>query len=160
MAQVVAVAARIPRHAVERLGSTALVGGADDDGVVAAPAVRVGVLVGGGAEERTFFFEELDDDGVGFEDGEVFVGLGDSFATICAGVALEARCEASDDRPRIRIEPLVLSLPERCPSGRRSATGNRVGAERCLEGSNPFLSAQAERPGSSGPRAFSRGSVR
>jgi hypothetical protein len=30
---------------------------------------------------------------------------------------------------------------ERCPSGLRSATGNRVGAERCLAGSNPALSA-------------------
>ena len=28
------------------------------------------------AEERAFFFEQLDDDGVGFEDGEAFVGLG------------------------------------------------------------------------------------
>ncbi len=53
-----------------------LLGGADDDGVVAAPAVRVGVLEGGGAEECAFFFEEFDDDGVGFEDGEAFVGLG------------------------------------------------------------------------------------
>ena len=31
-----------------------LLGGADDDGVVAAPAVRVGVLEGGGAEEAPF----------------------------------------------------------------------------------------------------------
>ena len=30
---------------------------------------------------------------------------------------------------------------ERCPSGRRSATGNRVSAERCFAGSNPALSA-------------------
>jgi hypothetical protein len=29
---------------------------------------------------------------------------------------------------------------ERCPSGRRSATGNRVRAERCVAGSNPALS--------------------
>ena len=28
------------------------------------------------AEQRAFFFQELDDDGVGFEDGEAFVGLG------------------------------------------------------------------------------------
>ena len=38
--------------------------------------MRVGVLEGGGAEECAFFFEEFDDDGVGFEDGEAFVGLG------------------------------------------------------------------------------------
>src|SRR5207253_6701816 len=31
---------------------------------------------------------------------------------------------------------------ERCPSGLRSATGNRVRAERCVAGSNPALSAQ------------------
>ncbi len=67
-----------------------LLGGADDDGVVAAPAVRVGVLEGGGAEECAFFSEEFDDDGVGLEDGEIFVGLCDSATTICAGVALEA----------------------------------------------------------------------
>ena len=53
-----------------------LLGGAGDDGVVAAPAVGVGVLEVGGGEERAFFFEQLDDDGVGFEDGEAFVGLG------------------------------------------------------------------------------------
>ncbi len=67
-----------------------LLGGADDDGVVAAPAVRVGVLVGGGAEECAFFFEELDDDGVRFEDGEVFVGLGMVASAESAGVALAA----------------------------------------------------------------------
>ena len=67
-----------------------LLGGADDDGVVAAPAVRVGVLVCGGAEERAFLFEEFDDDGVGFEDGEAFVGLGDVATTEAAGVALAA----------------------------------------------------------------------
>jgi hypothetical protein len=32
---------------------------------------------------------------------------------------------------------------ERCPSGLRSATGNRVRAERCVAGSNPALSALA-----------------
>ncbi len=52
-----------------------LLGGADDDGVVAAPAVRIGVLEVSGAEECAFFFEELDDDWVGFEDGEVFIRL-------------------------------------------------------------------------------------
>ena len=34
---------------------------------------------------------------------------------------------------------------ERCPSGLRSATGNRVCAERCVEGSNPSLSARSGR---------------
>src|SRR2546423_5786839 len=33
------------------------------------------------------------------------------------------------------------SRTERCPSGLRSATGNRVRAERCVAGSNPALSA-------------------
>src|SRR5437667_8545898 len=42
---------------------------------------------------------------------------------------------------RVRIPPSPLRLTERCPSGLRSATGNRVRAERCVEGSNPSLSA-------------------
>ena len=67
-----------------------LLGGAHDDGVVAAPAVRVGVLVSSGAEEGVFFFKELDDDGVRFEDGEVFVGLGLVASAVSAGVALTA----------------------------------------------------------------------
>src|SRR6266536_492075 len=43
-----------------------------------------------------------------------------------------------------RLNPArVLSLgPERCPSGLRSATGNRVRAERSVAGSNPALSAR------------------
>ncbi len=36
--------------------------------------------------------------------------------------------------------------PERCPSGLRSATGNRVRAERSVAGSNPALSASVEGP--------------
>src|SRR5712691_10982387 len=36
-----------------------------------------------------------------------------------------------------------VGRPERCPSGLRSATGNRVRAERCVAGSNPALSALA-----------------
>ena len=36
---------------------------------------------------------------------------------------------------------LRFPATERCPSGRRSATGNRVSAERCFAGSNPALSA-------------------
>jgi hypothetical protein len=57
-------------------GDEPLLGGADDDGVVAAPAVRVGVLEAGRGEQRAFFLQQFDDDGVGFEDGEAFVGLG------------------------------------------------------------------------------------
>src|ERR671936_1416458 len=34
---------------------------------------------------------------------------------------------------------------ERCPSGLRSATGNRVRAERCVAGSNPALTAERAR---------------
>ncbi len=41
-----------------------------------------------------------------------------------------------------RSSPLGCSSLERCPSGRRSATGNRVRAERCVAGSNPALSAR------------------
>jgi hypothetical protein len=43
-----------------------------------------------------------------------------------------------------RFGLLVLSR-ERCPSGLRSATGNRVRAERCVAGSNPALSATKAR---------------
>src|SRR5512133_3329816 len=41
------------------------------------------------------------------------------------------------------FESLLLRFAarERCPSGLRSATGNRVRAERCVAGSNPALSA-------------------
>ena len=40
------------------------------------------------------------------------------------------------------FESLLLRFAarERCPSGLRSATGNRVRAERCVAGSNPALS--------------------
>src|SRR5204863_7640007 len=57
-------------------------------------------------------------------------------------------------RPRSRAKPLLRSpRPERCPSGRRNATGNRVPAERWVEGSNPSPSASlagldASRPAS------------
>src|SRR5262249_55337372 len=43
---------------------------------------------------------------------------------------------------RVRIPPSPPHSTERCPSGLRSATGNRVRAERCVAGSNPALSAQ------------------
>src|SRR6476661_2393542 len=42
---------------------------------------------------------------------------------------------------RVRIPPSPPRSTERCPSGLRSATGNRVRAERCVAGSNPALSA-------------------
>ena len=44
---------------------------------------------------------------------------------------------------RVRIPPSPLRSTERCPSGLRSATGNRVRAERCVAGSNPALSARS-----------------
>src|ERR1700722_9086578 len=43
---------------------------------MAAPTMGVGVLEFGGGEECAFFFEKLDDHGVGFEDREALVGLG------------------------------------------------------------------------------------
>jgi hypothetical protein len=47
--------------------------------------------------------------------------------------------EPQSDPPRPAVR---CPLPrERCPSGLRSATGNRVRAERCVAGSNPALSA-------------------
>ena len=36
----------------------------------------------------------------------------------------------------------TLDASERCPSGRRSATGNRVRGESCVAGSNPALSVR------------------
>ena len=48
-------------------------------------------------------------------------------------------------------EAATLPASERCPSGLRSATGNRVRAERCVEGSNPSLSVRL-----AGERPFSR----
>ena len=44
--------------------------------------------------------------------------------------------------PRLSAGRYPSERPERCPSGLRSATGNRVRAERCVEGSNPSLSAE------------------
>ena len=53
-----------------------LLGGAEDDGVVAAPAVRIGVLEVGGAEQRAPLFEHGDDDGIGGPDLEAVEGGG------------------------------------------------------------------------------------
>src|SRR5438552_8148597 len=47
---------------------------------------------------------------------------------------------------RVRIPPSPFRSTERCPSGLRSATGNRVRAERSVAGSNPALSASCEGP--------------
>src|SRR5581483_7178290 len=58
-----------------------------------------------------------------------------------------------------RIDGPLGTLPvrsERCPSGLRSATGNRVRAERRVAGSNPALSAYASRAGSAGSLASTR----
>ena len=51
-------------------------------------------------------------------------------------------CRRSPARPRPSSRTgYPFSAAERCPSGLRSATGNRVSAERCFAGSNPALSA-------------------
>src|SRR5580765_5505100 len=50
-----------------------LLGGAEDDGIVATPAMRIAVLVGMMAEERVVVGEKLDDDGISFEDVLAFV---------------------------------------------------------------------------------------
>ena len=51
--------------------------------------------------------------------------------------------EGSNPSFSVFAAPTLRSLPsERCPSGLRSATGNRVRAERCVAGSNPALSAR------------------
>src|SRR5204863_7511851 len=52
---------------------------------------------------------------------------------------------------------VICSRSERCPSGLRSATGNRVRAERSVAGSNPALSAS---PRLEGVHAADRGEER
>src|SRR5258707_13699219 len=65
----------------------------------------------------------------------------------CGGVAERSNAAVSKTVSGFRVRrgfkslPLRFTATERCPSGLRSATGNRVGAERCLAGSNPALSA-------------------
>src|SRR5215207_2575743 len=56
--------------------------------------------------------------------------------------------------------PLPCSTSERCPSGLRSATGNRVRAERSVAGSNPALSAVSSIPLRGDARAFSQSPAR
>ena len=64
-----------------------------------------------------------------------------------------AEREADPGRRRVRgrrhagvVPPRYpVPRPERCPSGRRSATGNRVRVERRVAGSNPALSAAVAR---------------
>ena len=51
------------------------------------------------------------------------------------------RCAPIATLGRAARKAALPACPERCPSGLRSATGNRVGGETCLEGSNPSLSA-------------------
>ena len=99
-----------------------LLGGAGDDGVVAAPAVGVGVLEVGGGEERASFFEQLDDDGVGFEDGEAFVGLG-----LASAEALGVR---SGGRRRLHTGLRAGRNACRWRSRRRRGRG-RCGRRRC-----------------------------
>ena len=82
-----------------------------------------------------------------------------------------ARCRPSrisSTRPRSRTSPRTSSSPrrgspryprprpERCPSGRRSATGNRVRVERRVAGSNPALSVGCARSGFAESRSRSR----
>ena len=55
-----------------------LLRGAEDDGMMAAPAVRVGVLQGGGGQQGAVLLEHGDDDGVGGPDGFAFKGGRDS----------------------------------------------------------------------------------
>ncbi len=60
-----------------------------------------------------------------------------------------AICERRTERTICAADPHRLYdavCSERCPSGLRSATGNRVRAERCVAGSNPALSAWKARP--------------
>ena len=55
---------------------------------------------------------------------------------------------------RVAVAVTMSAASERCPSGLRSATGNRVRAARCVAGSNPALSATKAR--ASGPSASKR----
>ncbi len=68
-----------------------LLGGPHDDGIMAAPAVRVGVLEAGGAQERGFFLEKFDDRRVGLEDRQVFIRLSHSTPAERPCVSLAAR---------------------------------------------------------------------
>jgi len=62
-----------------------LFGSAKDDGIVAAPAMRIAVLVRMMAEKRAVVGEKFDDDGVGFEDVLAFV-FGKAFGVDAAVV--------------------------------------------------------------------------
>ena len=53
------------------------------------------------------------------------------------------RARGAQSRAPFQAQARMRVAPERCPSGLRSATGNRVRAERCVAGSNPALSADA-----------------
>jgi hypothetical protein len=60
---------------------------------------------------------------------------------------------AATAREGSRAVTMLAADPEGCPSGLRSATGNRVCAERCIEGSNPSPSASEARRRPAAPRA-------
>ena len=61
-------------------------------------------------------------------------------------VPARSQCASDGCRPDTRRPcGYAFAATERCPSGRRSATGNRVSAERCFAGSNPALSVPARR---------------
>ena len=76
-------------------GDEPLLGGAEDDGVVAAPAVGVGVVEVGLAHEGAAGADEIDDDGVGLEDLEALVAeLGGGVAEAAGGVDVAELGEA------------------------------------------------------------------
>ena len=65
------------------------------------------------------------------------------------------RVRAGSPAPSPAGPVYARARPERCPSGLRSATGNRVRAERCVAGSNPALSVTV-----GGHPSFPHGAVR
>src|SRR6267154_5641156 len=70
-----------------------LFGSAKDDGIVAAPAMWIAVLVRMMAEERAVIGEKLDDDGISFEDVLAFV-FGKAFGVSAAVVERSGGFEA------------------------------------------------------------------
>ena len=73
-----------------------------------------------------------------------------SWSRICGSRRWPGDCPlpAPEDGGRARLPSSVRT--EGCPSGLRSATGNRVCAERCIEGSNPSPSALSRKPAACG----------
>ena len=70
-----------------------LLGGAEDDGLVASPAVRVAVIDVAAAHQDAALFEEFDYRFVGFEDSQAFV-LGQSVAQTAGVVDVAGLIEA------------------------------------------------------------------